>query len=874
MDKEAKKIACPAALRKRLEIFRVDQGPERGYFVKDALLEESHTFEPWQFYVLDVFFGCDSFQQLSSVFEDRYGKALAVEELDQLMALVEEKRWFSVDVKEHPVLVAYRQKVDGVSAGTAAAASAAGSTPSKEEESLPPGVHEALGMDESLDRTLWKLFDPRGLLKLLYPVCRPLAYTIYLLPLLLVLGIGILVKYGGLIEDDLNALRRVPVIEHLFFGMVTVNLLATWATSLVAYSYRATVSGFCIVFHFGVLPRFIAKIGHVQQLSRRERIWLHSAPLLLRLCLLSIGILLWFGSRAGGGVLSSFGLALALASALSLLITANPLIKSNGYHLICAYLDETNLQAKSARTLIDVFRGSAYKKAEGNVLAAYALASGVFVLATVTAFLYLLDHVLDVYLGGPSLLVLAIIGGSIAWGMVAKFKKIGEAYERTAQFEKWREQTIPEDKTETKTKTSSVTTYALRASAVVILVGMFVPYSYALGGPCLVLPERKQDITSLLSGLVEEIHFDGGEFLKGGTVIGRLSYADDEVEVKTLDAKIGEQEAVIAELKSRPLPEEVQVAERNLQTEETRAGLSKKKLDRMEELYARTTGDVQLAERKVDLAERSLKTAETRARFSAEKLGRTEDLYAKEAVSLEDLEDARREHDVDVDQVEEARANLEMMRANLEMTKDDAFDDLEDLRREHDIDIDQVEEARANLELIRVGAKPEQIEAAEEKLQGWKDERDYHLDRIEQSIYSMPFDATLVATRLKERIGSYIDKGDLLAVAENTERVIIQVDIPEPDVGYIREQASARCRLPAFMDEDILGRVTAIDSTVTEESSGPVVRISVLVENRDGRLKSGMTGYAKIKSETLPVWEVLSLGIVRFFKLEVWSWLP
>jgi putative peptide zinc metalloprotease protein len=45
-------------------------------------------------------------------------------------------------------------------------------------------------------------------------------------------------------------------------------------------------------------------------------------------------------------------------------------------------------------------------------------------------------------------------------------------------------------------------------------------------------------------------------------------------------------------------------------------------------------------------------------------------------------------------------------------------------------------------------------------------------------------------------------------------------------------------------------------------------------ENTDKRLKSGMTGYAKIDTVTLPVGDVFTRSIKRFFQIEAWSWIP
>ena len=159
-------------------------------------------------------------------------------------------------------------------------------------------------------------------------------------------------------------------------------------------------------------------------------------------------------------------------------------------------------------------------------------------------------------------------------------------------------------------------------------------------------------------------------------------------------------------------------------------------------------------------------------------------------------------------------------------------------------------------------------------MQSLKEERNYNQEKIEHSVFYMPFDGKLIAMHLKQKIGSYFNKGEILAVAENTNQVNVQIEVPEPDIGYVVESARVRGRPLAYYNEDFTGVVTAIDADVTENRSGKVVRVITSVENKDGRLKAGMTGYAKISCGTLPVWKILSLDIIRFTKVESWSWLP
>ncbi len=791
--------------------FRVGQGQEQHYIVEDHVLGQTIKLEPWQFFILEVLPGCEDFTQLASVFEDRFGHEVTDNEVEAFFGFVTEKKLFGPAAAKHPLVEAFAEKRESREWTSSATNSEKPSAtkpeePKKKTESaaavdtddqpLPAGIRDALGLDDTMHRRGWKLFNPTRFIKFVQPLLKPFRHTVYLLPILFLAALFISFRNSHIIEEDLaRLLESMSFITHALISMVTVNLAVTMVTALVAHTYRATVSGFCIVFYLGFFPRFMVRIGHVRQLSRRERIWLHASPLLMRLALFSFGILLWYNTRHAYDFLATLGLAVALASAISFILTINPLVKSSGYHLVAALLNEPHLRGKSYRALINKFRGNVYQKADDTVLAAYALASLLFMLAVFTGVIFVLGRFLKIHLGGAGVLLIIILAVILITRMVEKFKRIIQLYERSVQFERWRNRTLPkvEDNVVTQKKPRSFQSYAGRALPFILLVLLFVPYKYEPGGSFVILPEQQQEITAELSGILEEINFDGGEVLKKGTEIGRLSHSEHLAQLKIYDARMLEQQAVINELNSRPKLEEVQLAERTLEVEKRRAKFSKAKLERLEKLYEEKT------------------------------------------ISFEDLDDAQREYEVD---------------------------------------LEQVEEKRANLELTKLGATPDEIAAAEAKLLSYKEQHDFYQEKIDQSIFHMPFDGKLVTMHLKQKVGSYLDKGDTLAMVENTSQVIAEIDIPEPDIGYIENSAEVRGRAHAYYNEDFKGIVTAIDSNVTEKKSGKVVKVVTLLDNNNGRLQSGMTGYAKISSETLPLWKVLSLAIIRFIKVEVWSWLP
>jgi len=486
----------------------------------------------------------------------------------------------------------------------------------------------------------------------------------------------------------------------------------------------------------------------------------------------------------------------ATAGIVSFILTINPLVKSSGYRLIATLLNEPMLRGKSYKALINKFRGNAYQMADENALAAYGLTSLLFMFLIFTAVIYLLGGFLKIHLGGSGVIITIIFVVIFVSRIITKFKKVIALYERSVRFERWRERTLPDIEKQLENEESQKdfsSTFVRRALFLSLLVFLFIPYKYEPGGNFVVLPNQQQEVTSQLSGIINEINVNGGEFLKKGTKIGELIYSDHLSQVNIYSLKMEEQQSVIDELKSRPSPEEV------------------------------------------ELAESMLEVVKTQSKFSTAKLERLEKLYQEKTISFEDLDDARRESEVS---------------------------------------IERVKEKQANLELIKRGVAPEQIAAAEAQLEVYKERRNLYQQKIDQSMFHMPFDGKIATLHLKQKIGSFIEKGEPLTVVENSSKVIVEIEVPESEISYLQKSAEIKARAYAFHDHPFEGIVTEIDPKITEKKSGRFIKVITLIDNQDGKLQAGMTGYAKISSQSMPPWRIITLAFLRFFKVEVWSWLP
>jgi putative peptide zinc metalloprotease protein len=203
-----------------------------------------------------------------------------------------------------------------------------------------------------------------------------------------------------------------------------------------------------------------------------------------------------------------------------------------------------------------------------------------------------------------------------------------------------------------------------------------------------------------------------------------------------------------------------------------------------------------------------------------------------------------------------------------------SFEEVEKSQGQYEVDLGRMSEMRANLELVKAGAPPQEIASAEAILQRWREERDMQQNKIDRSILKMPFDGELVTLHLKQKIGHFLEDSKRFAVVENTSEVFIEIEVPESDVGFVNIPAPVKARTWAYHEQTIDAVATMIDATVIKKEFGNVVKVICQVDNADGRLKSGMSGQAKIEGVSMPVWKVFTRAIARFIRIELWSWVP
>ncbi|WP_372605199.1 HlyD family secretion protein, partial [Actibacterium sp.] len=217
----------------------------------------------------------------------------------------------------------------------------------------------------------------------------------------------------------------------------------------------------------------------------------------------------------------------------------------------------------------------------------------------------------------------------------------------------------------------------------------------------------------------------------------------------------------------------------------------------------------------------------------------------------------------------EAERNAELLKTGTVTQRD-----WEKAKSELDARSSDLAVAQAQLDLVMSGATREQILVAEADVKRLEIQLEYQKGELERTRILAPTRGRVVTKNIQLMYGQYLETGHTLLEIETVDRVHAEIAVPEADIALLQVGDPVRFKAYGQSSAQILGAVSAIAPSAEERQYGRVVRVEAVFDNSDGLLRSSMTGYAKVEGAEMRVWEAFLRRIVRFFQIEVWSWIP
>jgi multidrug resistance efflux pump len=189
--------------------------------------------------------------------------------------------------------------------------------------------------------------------------------------------------------------------------------------------------------------------------------------------------------------------------------------------------------------------------------------------------------------------------------------------------------------------------------------------------------------------------------------------------------------------------------------------------------------------------------------------------------------------------------------------------------------------ARANYNQVRAGATPSQIEQARALVRQYTAAVAYYEDQLERTRIRATSAGRVVTQNPQLLRGQWfnpnVPNGALVFTVEDQHIVQADVYVPETDIDHVRVGGAVRARPWGYPKDIFPGKVVSIAPDAQPDPGGGssnVIRVRTEIPNPDGRLHPTMAGYAKLTGVYLPTWESFMQMIIRFFMVEIWSWIP
>ena len=228
-----------------------------------------------------------------------------------------------------------------------------------------------------------------------------------------------------------------------------------------------------------------------------------------------------------------------------------------------------------------------------------------------------------------------------------------------------------------------------------------------------------------------------------------------------------------------------------------------------------------------------------------------------------------------IEEVREAEAKVSAARAELDQYVRDrdrtrtlvsknaeAAKLLETTQAQVDVATAELATRESALELLKAPPRPEEVEVVQRQIEKQQAQLAFLMEQKAASVIVSPIFGTARLSR----------DGNMLVSIAKQDPIELLVPVSDFDIPLVAAGQQAVVKVRSFPNQTFEGTVVRIPEIGKEEDNGVVFRVTVIVENPDGVLRNGMSGYAKIDTGRASLLSFAFRKIYQNLKVEFWSW--
>lgn len=380
----------------------------------------------------------------------------------------------------------------------------------------------------------------------------------------------------------------------------------------------------------------------------------------------------------------------------------------------------------------------------------------------------------------------------------------------------------------------------------------FVPVRSTTSGDFEVRPGNVVQVHVPVAGIVQKVFVEDGGLVEEGQLIAELASPSLEVEIAKTEDLLHEVEANLNRLTAGARKEELTAAE--------------DRLKRMTEWHQLGLEDLQQAEiahvQQLLVQEHRIQETKAQLENAKQNLTHSEQLYRQRALAGTQLRQEKLLVLQMESQLAQSEASLSAAKATGVRSKE-----AEIARRAQEL-----EDARDQLTLLQAGTRPEEIAAEEARHERVQHELAYLKFQKQKLKLRATAAGIFAAPRLKERIGLAVPQDSLFCTIEQPETSRVEISVSEDEAAHLKAGQAVALKARAIPFETFDATVEGISATAqkTTPTGSNVVVVHCQIQNPDGRLKSGMTGFGRISRGWNTIGAIVLTRGIRYLRTEFW----
>ena len=666
---------------------------------------------------------------------------------------------------------------------------------------------------------------------------------------------------------------------------LTITALHEFAHGWACKHFGGDVREMGVLLIYYVFPAFYCNVTDIYRIGRRhERLWVIFAGIYWQLVVSAFAGLAWLIATPYT-LLADLSLLVFIGGSFNILINCNPLIKLDGYYALSQALGVVNLQGRSsdyARSLIGRLLGVQTKKADSQrpfLYVSYWVCSILYSVILVWLILgWVGGELMDTlrFLGVLLTMFLAALLTERWWKPVlTKVRALPFSIRRSGtikgvqtmaaqQAENPATEQNHNDERARRNRLPKRSRIIKLGFALVVIAVLIAPWEAATGSDCTLLlpPEREGVVRANTDAVLAEISVQPGDTLAEGAKVARLANPDIDDRLTQLSAEIDR-----LNTNNSRIEEELRVRSENVLSanfkEFERKSLANELKDESTQIANADPSAQRVTSSPLPPSLAILQSEIELKQIALEHNRREADRYKK---LLDQGLIGEQIYDRAAAEARLSDAGLRAARARLESALVDHRRMTTGAQTNSLVAETEARAARSNFEslIAELHSNRQQLESLRQRHEILKRES-------EGMAIVAPKSGVVLGDDLRKMVGRRYSRGEEICRIGEIGKFLLKIDVSEREIASVTLDSPVRFKLKTVPGRVFTGRVSKINAEpIPNQQAQRFYPVEVLVENSDGMLRPGMTGFARISFGRQSIGLILAQKVWQALRPELW----